>query len=73
MFLGLPSFFSFLEGATFGLTFSVTLKNLQTTRAAFPSDFFPSVDMAGPVLICRQLVDYDSTHIRIFQIMWFKD
>jgi hypothetical protein len=48
MFLGLPSFFSFLEGATFGLTFSVTLKNLQTTRAAFPSDFFPSVDMAGP-------------------------
>ena len=35
MFLGPPSFFSLLEGATCGLTFGVTCKSLEATRATF--------------------------------------
>ena len=55
MFLGPPSFFSFLEGATCGLAFPVTCKSLETTRAAFLEILFSSVDTPGSVLI--EIVD----------------
>ena len=47
MFLGPPSFFSFLEGATCGLAFPVTCKSLETTRAAFLEILYSSVDTLG--------------------------
>ena len=47
MFLGLPSFFSFLEGATCGLAFPVTCKSLETTRATFLEILSSSVDTPG--------------------------
>ena len=47
MFLGLPSFFSFLEGLTNGHTIPDTSKILEATRAAFLEVLFSSVDTPG--------------------------
>jgi hypothetical protein len=47
MFLGPPSFFSLLEGATCGLTFLVNSKSLEATRATFLEILCSSVDTPG--------------------------
>ena len=47
MFLDLPSFFSFLEGLTNGLTIPGTPQVLEATRAAFQRILFSSVDTPG--------------------------
>ena len=47
MFLGPPSFFSLLEGVTCGLTFLVTFKSLEATRATFLELLCSSVDTPG--------------------------
>ena len=47
MFLGLPSFFSFLEGLTNGHTIPVACEILEATRATFLEVLFSSVDTPG--------------------------
>ena len=47
MFLGLPSFFSFLEGLTYVSTIQVTCEILEATRATFLELLWSSVDTPG--------------------------
>ena len=49
MFLGLPSFFSFLEGLTNGLTIPEGCEILEATRATFLEVLCSSVDTPGSV------------------------
>ena len=53
MFLGLPSFFSFLEGLTNGLTIPEGCEILEATRATFLEALCSSVDTpgSGPTLV----------------------
>jgi len=50
MFLELPSFFSFLEGLTNGLTIPEGCEILEATRATFLEALCSSVDTPGSVI-----------------------
>ena len=56
MFLGPPSFFSYLEGASCGLAFPVVLPFLETTRAAFLDILDSSVDTPGSGQVAHNIL-----------------